>query len=371
MMNTLRVIPLYVLVSAGTTFGQVVDAVSREFSVFNDLRGKPIQMTSAVSREFSVLNDLRPLEQGPTDSISREFSIFNDLRGKPIDVVDSVSREFSVFNFLAGTVTTSSDDASALPVGGTLQQQLATLNTVPPAYNPMTWQPVSRREGNTRDAFCSTGEPSPLTRPYVDATLYLAGADEVTFDNTGSAFYRWTFELPCATRFITLSGSANVDDQGVLWLNGQRVTANMLVPACNPSGDPCAPNSCYAQQDYGKDRRDAAARPVLTGPTLDPIEHPTAVGLRLGPGSENELIFAVAGNASPLDPTGVEFAVVALYPVPCPGDADGNRRVEFADVTSVLSNIGSAGPTGDANASCAVNFADVTSVLSNFGVMCP
>lgn len=349
MKNTLCILPLVVALSPVMALAQFTDAISREFSVFNNIAPQPVV----------------------ADSISREFSIFNDLRGKPVEVTDSVSREFSVLNLLAGTVTTSSGAASALPVAGTLQQQLTALNSTPPPYDPMTWQPVARRDDNMRDAFCSTSEPSPLMRPYVDATLYLAGADEVTFNNTGSAFYRWTFELPCGTRFITLSGSANVDDQGVLWLNGQRVTANMLVPACNPTGDPCAPQSCYTQQDAGKDRVDLTGRRVLTGPSLDSFEHVAGASLLLGPGNLNELIFAVAGNAAPLDPTGVEFSVVALYPLPCPGDADGNRRVEFADVTVVLTNFGLTGPAGDTNATCTVSFSDVTTLLTNFGSSCP
>lgn len=358
------------LASPGVSLAQVTDAISREFSVYNDLRGKPVLVTDAVSRELSVFNDLSP-QPSQADSISRELSVFNDLREKPVEIVDSISREVSVLNFLSGVIVTSADDASAFPVGGTLPQQLTNLNSAPPAYNAGTWQGVSRRDDNARDAFCSSSEPAPLTRGYVDATLYLAGADEVTYDNTGSAFYRWTFELPCATRFVSLSGTANCDDQGVLWLNGQRITANMLVPACNPTGDPCLPQSCYSQQDYGKDRVDASGLRVLTGPAPDSFEHNSGAFLRLGPGNLNELVFGVAGNAAPLDPTGVEFAVAVLYPVPCPGDADGNRMVDFADVTNVLANFGGAGPAGDANATCAVNFADVTSVLVSFGMVCP
>ncbi len=62
-------------------------------------------------------------------------------------------------------------------------------------------------------------------------------------------------------------------------------------------------------------------------------------------------------------------------PPPCPGDADGNGVVNFADITNVLTNFGmdytpGTGP-GDADHNGIVNFADVTNVLTNFGVPCP
>lgn len=59
----------------------------------------------------------------------------------------------------------------------------------------------------------------------------------------------------------------------------------------------------------------------------------------------------------------------------CPGDADRNGMVNFADVTSVLANFlmnylpGSG--IGDANVDGIVNFADITNVLANFGAACP
>jgi hypothetical protein len=55
----------------------------------------------------------------------------------------------------------------------------------------------------------------------------------------------------------------------------------------------------------------------------------------------------------------------------CPGDANGDRVVDFADITAELSNWNQGGPAGDADTSCHVNFADVTATLSNFGAACP
>lgn len=61
-------------------------------------------------------------------------------------------------------------------------------------------------------------------------------------------------------------------------------------------------------------------------------------------------------------------------PTLCPGDANRDGIVNFADVTSVLSNFGFSGAPGipgDANGDGAVTFADITNVLSNFGFICP
>jgi hypothetical protein len=75
----------------------------------------------------------------------------------------------------------------------------------------------------------------------------------------------------------------------------------------------------------------------------------------------------------------VDFDDVRLdaSPIPpaCPGDADGDGEVNFADITNVLANFGdlypgSTGP-GDANHDGVVEFADVTAVLSNFSSTCP
>jgi hypothetical protein len=61
---------------------------------------------------------------------------------------------------------------------------------------------------------------------------------------------------------------------------------------------------------------------------------------------------------------------------PCPGDANGDGTVNFADITDVLTNFNfmySCGEAdgGDADNNGVVNFADVTEVLKNFNVPCP
>jgi hypothetical protein len=70
------------------------------------------------------------------------------------------------------------------------------------------------------------------------------------------------------------------------------------------------------------------------------------------------------------------WAMLTVTPPPaCPGDANGDGLVTFADITSVLQNWGenyapNSGP-GDADGGGIVDFADVTSVLQHWGEACP
>lgn len=66
------------------------------------------------------------------------------------------------------------------------------------------------------------------------------------------------------------------------------------------------------------------------------------------------------------------------YSCPCPGDATGNGTVDFADITSVVSNWGASGripgpPSllGDANGDSIVDFNDLAIVLSSWLMPCP
>lgn len=63
--------------------------------------------------------------------------------------------------------------------------------------------------------------------------------------------------------------------------------------------------------------------------------------------------------------------IVTAPPAPCPGDATGDRLVNFADITAVLENWEGPGPAGDADHDGGVDFADVTAVLQSFAVPCP
>lgn len=57
---------------------------------------------------------------------------------------------------------------------------------------------------------------------------------------------------------------------------------------------------------------------------------------------------------------------------PCPGDANGDRIVNFTDLNIVLGQFGQSGPglQGDLNGDGFVNFTDLNIVLSHFGVAC-
>ena len=74
------------------------------------------------------------------------------------------------------------------------------------------------------------------------------------------------------------------------------------------------------------------------------------------------------------DPLGLSTEVrTSIFPAPprCLGDADFDDDVDFADITTVLANLGAPTPYGDANTSGLVNFGDITTVLSNLGRACP
>ena len=71
--------------------------------------------------------------------------------------------------------------------------------------------------------------------------------------------------------------------------------------------------------------------------------------------------------------TGGFLAQAPAPPVaPCPGDANGDGVVNFADLNAVLGAFGQTGSgiPGDVNADGVVNFADLNLVLGAFGSSC-
>lgn len=70
----------------------------------------------------------------------------------------------------------------------------------------------------------------------------------------------------------------------------------------------------------------------------------------------------------------VEFAPVDLTP-PCAGDVDGNRKVDFNDVTYALLRLGAQGLPGDldgdADGNGIVDLNDISFVILRIGVSCP
>lgn len=86
----------------------------------------------------------------------------------------------------------------------------------------------------------------------------------------------------------------------------------------------------------------------------------------------NALLSDIGSGFNPaVAPDTVEYTFTVLGS--CNGDADGNGVVNFADVTNVLANWGTASgclPQGDADASGVVDFNDITTVLANWGASC-
>jgi PKD repeat protein len=94
--------------------------------------------------------------------------------------------------------------------------------------------------------------------------------------------------------------------------------------------------------------------------------------------------FVVAANAAygsrnvgvqNADGSATGFMTFTVVPTPCPGDANNDGVVNFADVTSVLTFFGSTynpgiDGLGDANNDGDVSFADITEVLTFFGIPC-
>ena len=79
--------------SAGVPFAIWLQAISREYSVFNF--GTQDNKPQAISREYSVFN-FGTLDNQP-QAVSREYSVFNF--GTVDDKPQAISREYSVFNF--------------------------------------------------------------------------------------------------------------------------------------------------------------------------------------------------------------------------------------------------------------------------------
>lgn len=83
-----------------------------------------------------------------------------------------------------------------------------------------------------------------------------------------------------------------------------------------------------------------------------------------------------SGDGVPGGSAIIRFSI-APPPIPCPGDADGDGQVNFADITAVLAHWGAtyapgAFPApGDADHNGTVNFADITETLTRFGLPCP
>lgn len=64
------------------------------------------------------------------------------------------------------------------------------------------------------------------------------------------------------------------------------------------------------------------------------------------------------------------FVMTDSVPAFCPGDADGDGKVDFADISAVITNWSSGGPVGDSSGDCAVDFIDISAALVHWGTSC-
>ncbi len=96
-----------------------------------------------------------------------------------------------------------------------------------------------------------------------------------------------------------------------------------------------------------------------------------------GAGVPNTLvIYPGAGHFVPAseDHPSRQLFVSAFNVPPCPGDGNGDRRVNTADLTGFLGVFGrtvTPGSPGDHDASGTINTQDLTILLSQFGAVCP
>ncbi len=180
-----------------------------------------------------------------------------------------------------------------------VEEQIARINVGP--SQDAEWQPLVNRHPDWHGyaTFVYEDVPNPLEQGYVSANgdAFIDHVDEVTYNNRDSAFYRFTFELPADFRSAFLQGYANIDDMGVVFLNGVRISAEILLSDTDP-------------QRLGQDRWDQDGRPLIGWPTKDAFGTNDASHFRAG---VNELVFAVLGDASQFEPTGLEFQASISY----------------------------------------------------------
>ncbi|MFG0260170.1 MAG: LamG-like jellyroll fold domain-containing protein [Phycisphaerales bacterium JB041] len=245
-------------------------------------------------------------------------------------------------------LTLSSSDADEVrPIFGLIDEQLAHINAGPPALG---WQPIVNRHADlhVRDSFtCDTD----LDLPYVDTETFLAGADEVTLDNCGSAFYRVSFRMPQALENTAVYGVVNADDLGVVYVNGVPVSPHLTAADV---------------ADLGTDRVEDGKR-LVGWPTADPV-HEVSMPDLVAPG-ENELVVAVCSDAGEFEPAGVEFEFAVRYD--CLADWNANGDVNTLDFTDFLNSWTAREPEADLNRDGRVNTRDITVWLNLWNFGCP
>lgn len=247
-------------------------------------------------------------------------------------------------------------------------------------------------------------EPAALAQPHRDVQLYLdAGSlrtGAVDFDNGGAiipdvrAYRAWFGETANGTNDPGFNASIGTFPSGTLlsfnildalrkWdgsdfdaISTERLfvslgAQNRQTPTV-PDGFVAGFNIAAAASNgsYHQHINYFLTTPFSSGVYLLKIE------LRVGT-LMSEPIYLVFNQSAPALEHEAAFAYVEnvlLTPPLCSGDANGDRAVNFPDITAVLANWGSSGTPGlpgDADGSGAVAFPDITAVLANWGAPCP
>lgn len=235
---------------------------------------------------------------------------------------------------------------------------------------------------------------SPGTHPQADAAAQSVGGHLVTINDDAENDYVLNhFGALCTDQefgyWIGLNDAAM--NGAFVWTSGEPVTftnwscgepnggtSENYVHAWGPAGVPCqrAPGTWNDLP--------------LTGWALNAVVELPAPPFTIdwstiddGGGTVTGGNFELAGTIGQYDAgrvSGGAFCINGGYwpgalPPYCFGDANKDRRITFADITSVLQHFNmlpdACRGEGDANASRTVNFADVTSVLQSFTLPCP
>lgn len=161
-----------------TTGGEVefTDAVSREFTVYKDSTGSEVELTDAVSREFTAYRGSTDGEVELTDAVTREFTVYKGSTDGEVEFADTVSREFTAFATRtvlvgdAGTLTFkdtySNDNITLINVGTYLRWNWITGNHTTTSYNNLWHAPVNNQNPNFTRQFNQIGSFPYFSAPH-------------------------------------------------------------------------------------------------------------------------------------------------------------------------------------------------------------
>ncbi len=335
----------------------LAEGIARTFSALNEPAPIIVRVSSALHEPaslptagFSVVGEesLRPSSifslKAEDAGAAGWFSLFRDDE-TPVGRVFSV--QFSERPGLA--IVSSNGPGAALPIVGTVQQQLTEINAGTPLFSPQNWIGVLRKT----DVYgCGVNtEPGQPPDPcclmlncaggtvcrFVLTQSPLVGLDEVAHDNCASAWYRFTFEMPDNFRNATFTGAANVSQLAVAYLNGHQLSATI------------------ALSDVGIDRTDGQGRAALTQGSADAFG--TSNNAWFLPG-ENELLIGMTAEPLNTGPAGMEFTSSIEFDYPL---ADGNCDgiVDFFDIDPFLLALFSPAGYTSAYPNCDIRNADI------------